>query len=194
MADSDGSRGLVVASAVVSFVIVLGIIIIIAGRPQTVSITLNPPAPTGTPVPTPTHAPITVYVTGAVHQPGTLVSLPHGSRVSDALSAVGGVTDDADPVSVNLAGILRDGDQVHVASVVVQSVALPTPSGGDTLNLNTATQTELETLPGIGAVTAGRIIAYRESIGQFNSIDELANVAGVGSATVERLRPFLRLD
>ena len=160
--------------------VVLGaFVVVLAGRPQPVQITIIPPEPTTTPAPTATPLPIMVYVTGAVANPETTISLPQGSRVSDALAAVGGVLDNADLERVNLAGILHDGDQIHVPAydqvalgldevdAEVGKDMLPTPSGGTVVYINTATQEELETLPGIGPATAQRIIEYREANGPF---------------------------
>ena len=113
-------------------------------RPDPAIITINPPLPTATDAPTSTPSPIRVYVTGAVHHPEQTFDLPFGSRVADAIDAAGGFTDQANKTLVNLAGILRDGDQAHVPSMTdVGTAQLPTPSGGAKILVNQATIAEL---------------------------------------------------
>src|SRR5690606_33435505 len=143
------SRTTVIAFAILALLIVGGMVLLLATRPQPVQITINPPIPTNTPPPTSTPSPLTVYVTGAVNQPESLHTLPPGSRVQDAIDAAGGTTDSADLSRVNLAAFVRDGDQVHVPSVDEAEVELPTPSGGAVIHINTATVEELDSLPGI---------------------------------------------
>jgi len=168
---------------------------------EPVTIIINPPAPTATHTPTgtlpPTHtpAPLQIYVTGAVNQPAARLALPAGARVEDAILAAGGARDDADLGAVNLAGLLRDGDMVHVPSKNAPTEnPTPTPNAPRLINLNTATQAELETLPRIGPALAAEIIAYREANGGFTSIADLDNVAGIGAATLEGLRPLVTVE
>jgi competence protein ComEA len=213
----------VVVFLAVIVTIIVGSILVMSSRPEPVSIVLNPPPPTDTPAPTATFTPITVYVTGAVRQPETLVTVPYGSRVQDVIEAAGGLLDNADLVRVNLAAIVRDGDQIHVAELTMSTdVPTDTPINAPTnaptdaptnaptdsptdapteeasiesslVNLNTATQADLETLPRIGPALAERILAYRDEIGQFTSVDELNNVSGIGGATLDGLRPLVTL-
>lgn len=171
--------------------------LLLASRPDPVQITINPPVPTVTPLPTATPSPIQVYVTGAVTQPETIVEVPHNSRVMDAISAAGGFTENANQSLVNIAGILRDGDQVHVPEMSNASNgnnALPTPSGGTIIYVNTATVEELATLPGIGIATAQRIIDYRTENGPFASLDDLDNVSGIGSGILSDIQELIAFD
>ncbi|MGD2165846.1 MAG: helix-hairpin-helix domain-containing protein [Anaerolineae bacterium] len=155
-------------------------------------IVISTPLPTSTPLPSPTPAPIRVYVSGAVHEPA-VCELPRGSIVQDAIEAAGGEALGADLASVNLAMELEDQQHVHVPR---QGEADPPPviSGGGSdgeggrVNINTATAGELETLPGVGEVTAQRIIEYREANGPFETIEEIQDVSGIGVKTFEGLR------
>ncbi len=168
--------------------------LLLASRPEPTTITILPPPPTDTPPPTTTPAPLQVYVTGAVANPERVVALPPGSRVEAALQAAGGFTDAADRARVNLASLLRDGDHIHVPALGAEDVALPTPMGGEKLRLNSATQAELETLPGIGPVTAARIIEHREQVGSFAALEDLDAVKGIGPAGLEKLRDLVVFD
>jgi competence protein ComEA len=167
-----------------------------SGRPQPVEITIHPPEPTATPEPTHTPEPILVYITGEVNTPETTVTLPYGSRVSDALEAAGGLTDNADIERVNLAAIARDGDQIHVPTIGDDAIelALPTPSGGEVVYVNSATVEELSTLPGIGASTAQAIIDYRTENGSFSSLEDLDNVPGIGPSTLENIAELVSFE
>ena len=146
------------------------------------------------------HEQVTVDVKGAVTKPG-VYTLNASSRVTDAIKAAGGMTEDADAKSVNLAASLSDEEVIYVASkdenvsVVGQSDSgAASDKGGKTsqkdgkINLNTATSEELQTISGIGAKRAEDIIAYRESHGGFQSVDDLKNVSGIGDKTLEKIR------
>ena len=143
---------------------------------------------------------VTVDVKGAVTKPG-VYTLKVSSRVTDAIKAAGGMTEDADAKSVNLAASLSDEEVIYVASkdenvsVVGQSDSgAASDKGGKTsqkdrkINRNTATSEELQTISGIGAKRAEDIIAYRESHGGFQSVDDLKNVSGIGDKTLEKIR------
>jgi len=186
----------------VAVLLILVVLLIFSGallwlsRPEPIHITIKPPQPTATPAPTATPRPILVYVTGEVSRPGTQHFLPYGSRVSDALAAAGGFTELANRTLVNLAGLLRDGDHVHVPSSEPSDPGgdLPTPSGGALVRINSATQEELETLPRIGPATALRIIEYREQVSPIASLADLDNVPGIGPATLEELSELIAFD
>lgn len=188
-------------ASLVTFLILVALIalsgaLLLLSRPDSVDITILPPPPTAAPPPTATPRPIVVYVTGEVARRGTQHSLPHGSRVSDAVAAAGGFTDLANRELVNLAGILRDGDQVHVPSVAAgrPEAGLPTPSGGSLVNVNTATLEELVALPNIGPATAQNIIEFREQAGPFSELADLDDVPGIGPSTLEKLEDLIRFD
>jgi competence protein ComEA len=127
---------------------------------------------------------IVVAVMGLVQRPG-LVELPAGSRVADAIEAAGGPLPEADLSTLNLARRLVDGELV--------TVGVPTGESepGGLVNLNTATVTQLQALPGIGPVLAARIVDYRDRHGGFGSVDELKQVAGIGDATFAELEPLV---
>ena len=134
---------------------------------------------------------VVVYVSGAVASPGVL-SLPATSRVIDAITAAGGATPEADLESINLARILVDGEQIRVGVVgeppPVASAGTGTASGA-CVRLATATETELQTLPGIGPALAQRIISYRSTHPRLTSVDELDDVPGIGPSLIEKIRP-----
>ena len=190
MLSKSSPRLTVALFLVVINLVALSALLLLRARPAPTVITIHPPVPTATP------APILVYVTGAVHQPGTLHVLPSGSHVQDVIAAAGGVADLADTSRVNLAAILRDGDHIHVPLIHQDSdsAALPTASGGNRVYVNTATAVELETLPGIGPMMALRIVAYRDVVGPFKNLDDLDNVSGIGQRTLAKLRGLVAFD
>lgn len=152
------------------------------------------PTPTPTPV-----AKVLVHVLGAVARPG-LVELPEGSRVADAIAAAGGLKARADPGELNLAALLPDGSQLvigtsgHPRGEVRGAASAPlTGDGLAVISLNTATADQLDTLPGIGPVTAQRIIEWRQQHGRFTTVADLKQVDGIGPKTyadiAARVRP-----
>ncbi len=188
------ARNVIIAFVLLAIAIVGGGALLLVTRPQPVQITINPPEPTATPEPTVTPGPITVYVTGAVQQPQTTLSLPAGSRVEDAVDAAGGLLDEADLDRVNLAQILRDGDQVHVPSQVSEPVVLATPNTTGVVLINSATAEELENLPGVGPALAASIVEYRERNGPYASLEDLDEVSGIGPALLEGFEGLVEFD
>jgi len=160
------------------------------------------PASSGAP------ATVTVDVAGKVRHPGIAV-LDSGARVVDALKAAGGAKPGVDLTGLNLARVLVDGEQVVVGEaartgVAAASAGSPPASTGGTgdrsgapsdpvtlVNLNTATEAELDTLPEVGPVTAASILTWREQHGGFSSVDELLEVDGIGEVTLGKLAPYV---
>ena len=185
-------------------------------RPDPAPIVLHAPptaAPTATELPTATPAPIIVFVSGAVQKPGTY-ALEATARVGDAITAAGGLTLYANTTLVNQAERIWDGAQIHVPKleatapdtppVAPQTTAppaglsgettalsgrssLPGDANGELVNLNNASAAQLETLPGIGASKAAAIIANRP----YATVDELDRVPGIGTKTLDQLRPYI---
>lgn len=138
-------------------------------------------------------SPVVVHVAGAVAAPG-VYELPEGARVHDAVLAAGGPVSGADVDQLNLAALLADGQKVYVPHEGERVPDLgESASQPLILSLNRASAQELEALPGIGPVLAGRIVAYRAANGPFRHVDDLINVSGIGPKLLEQLRPHLRL-
>jgi competence protein ComEA len=181
----------------------------VAAAPGTMTVAtpgVGGPSPSAgpTPTPSPPAAPtILVHVIGAVASPG-LVKVPQGARVSDALAAAGGLRSDADPAELNLAAVVSDGSQIiigtksaprgEVRDGSASSGAVST--GGATasvVDLNTATLAQLDTLPGVGPVTAQAILDYRAKHGRFTKVEELEEVDGIGTKTYAQIAPHVRV-
>ncbi len=134
---------------------------------------------------------VVVHVAGAVRTPG-LYRLPEGSRVSDAVARAGGASPRADTAAVNLAAPLADGTQVLIPSRVAgaaRAAGAGEPTGP--VSLSAATLAELEALPGVGPVTAQKILDYRAEHGGFGSVEELDAIPGIGPARIEQLRDLV---
>ena len=185
--------GLIALCSAVSSIIVGGIVYFsMRGQEPGDPIVVSTPLPTSTPAPSPSPAPIRVYVSGAVQSPA-VCKLPPGSIIRDAIDAAGGPAPDADLACINLALELEDQQHVHVP-LEGETNPPPVVSGGASsseeklVNINTATARELETLPGVGEVTAQRIIAHREANGPFATIEGIQEVSGIGPKTFEKMR------
>lgn len=141
---------------------------------------------------------VTVDVAGRVRDPGIAV-LPAGSRVVDAITAAGGARPGVELTSLNLARLLVDGEQVVVGLAppsAVGAAAAGAPSGGGAgalVNLNTADAAALDTLPGVGPVTAEAILSWRAEHGGFTAVEELLEVDGIGDATLADIAPHVTL-
>jgi competence protein ComEA len=134
---------------------------------------------------------LVVDVAGAVRHPG-LYRLPSGSRIADAVARAGGMSRRAAAALVNLAAPLADGEQVLVPSSVAGAAGAAAAGGAASpsapVDLNSATAEQLDALPGIGPVTAQKIVNYRTQHGPFTSVDDLDAIPGIGPARIENLR------
>jgi competence protein ComEA len=139
-------------------------------------------------------AQLIINVAGKVSNPG-VYQLPQGSRVVDAIEAAGMQLKGVDISDINLARVLVDGEQILVGGLKLSSgkVATKKITVDSPLDINRATLTQLDTLPGIGPVTAQRIIAYRSKVGRINSLDELKKISGLGGMKFEEIKPLLRI-
>ena len=141
---------------------------------------------------------VVVDVAGKVRDPG-IATLPAGSRVVDAVRSAGGARRGVDLTGLNLARLLVDGEQILVgvppaSGVAASAAASPAPGASAQLvNINTADQVALETLPGVGPVTAQAIITWRTENGAFTSVDELLEVSGIGEVTLSEMAPFVTI-
>lgn len=146
---------------------------------------------------------VKVYVSGAVVKPD-VYALKASDRVKEAIEAAGGATPDADLEQINLAARLRDEMQIRVphkgeavASPVTGNTSEPSTPSSNTnmkLNINTASSAQLEALPGIGTVTAGKIIAYRDQHGPFKTVEQLKNEKLVTNATYEKIKDMITVE
>ena len=136
---------------------------------------------------------LVIDVIGKVRKPG-IVTVPKGSRVHEAIEAAGGLKGRVDTSSLNMARELADGEQLLVG---MQPAAVPgsqAAAGGAAttkINLNTATAEQLDTLPGVGPVTAQSILSWRTENGRFSSVEDLLEVKGIGDATLAELRDLV---
>jgi competence protein ComEA len=173
-----------------------------AGSPLVPSAAPSPGAAPGSAAqsPSPTSR-IVVDVAGKVRRPG-IATLPPGSRVVDALAAAGGARRGTRLGTLNLARVLTDGEQIVVgvpasAGMAASAASAPTAGGagppGRLVNINTASQAELEELPQVGPVTARSILDYRAENGTFTSVDQLLEVSGIGDATLAKIAPYVTL-
>ena len=179
-----------------AYVLALLTVLFLAGR---VAFRDESPAPAAAPLnlraePPPARK-VVVHVVGQVYKPG-LYSLPEGSRVDDAIKRAGGPKPKAALALVNLAAPVADGQQVVVPSnrEAAQALGGSVAGGaGGRVHVNSATLDQLDELPGIGPVTAQKILDYRSEHGAFGSVEELDAVPGIGPATLDELRDLVDL-
>jgi competence protein ComEA len=134
---------------------------------------------------------LVVHVAGAVADPG-VYRMPTGARVTDAIKRAGGATAEAVPDSINLAAPLADGQQIQVPAERGAASAPGTTGTDGPISLGTATVEELDTIEGIGPVTAAAILEFRDHNGGVSSVDDLDQVSGIGPTTMEALRARLQ--
>lgn len=187
---------------------------LVQARSTPVAVALTTPAAASSPTPAgsqpvsaPAHAPgsaspaatVLVHVLGAVRKPG-VVSLASGSRVADAIKAAGGLASDAAPAELNLAAVVSDGSQIVIGRrgrprgeirQAGEQAGATSPSSAAAINLNTATLAQLDTLPGVGPVTAQKILDWRSAHGRFSRVQELQEVDGIGPKTYADLAPHV---
>ncbi len=162
--------------------------------------------PAGEPVqlrPISTPAPVTIYLVGSVQSPG-VYTLPAGSRIQDAVQAAGGLLAEANLKAVNLAALLVDGERITIPTYAEtgNDSILPREmsersiqmEGLVLININTASQADLELLPGIGPKTAQKIIEYRQSNGFFTSIQAILDVPGIGEKTLAEIEDLITVS
>lgn len=141
---------------------------------------------------------VIIDICGAVND-SKVVTLPAGARVEDAIKAAGGITDEADLSGINRAAVLTDGEKIYIptADEVERGIELPSAEGNistdGSININEATAEELETLNGIGPVTAEKIIQYRTEYGKFETKEDLMEVNGIGEKTYAQIKDKIRV-
>lgn len=190
-------RPLLAAAVALVLILLAGRWLLSAGTTTPVA-PLPPPPAEGAGVTGLPSGRVVVDVVGAVRRPG-LYRLEQGSRIADAVARAGGATRKADLAMINLAAPLADGEQVVVPKRGASGAVAPGAGGGAAtpgvpagpVHLNTATLEQLDTLPGIGPVTAQKILAYRQEHGAFSSVDELDAVPGIGPARMDELRDLV---
>lgn len=180
--------------------------LVLRGRPAAEPIQIVPPEATATAQPTVTPGPIMAYVSGEVVAPD-VYELPPGSRIKQLVEAAGGFTPEADTAAVNLAQPISDGAHVHIPAEGEGMVApanagfagtsepdtrtIEVRAGTDLVNINTAGLEELQSLPGIGPVTAQSIVDYRAVNGAFPNIEALMEVYGIGPAKFDKIKALI---
>lgn len=151
---------------------------------------------------------IVIHITGEVKKPG-VVKIKQGSRIEDVISAAGGLTENGDITNVNLAYVVEDGMKIRIPSIGEENIdeSYISVDGGkgvimseensnysnSIININTASETELEQLPGIGPSISSRIIQYRDTNGKFKNIEDIKNVTGIGNNKYEKIKNFIKV-
>lgn len=204
---------LAVVVVIIALLTAIGTVIMVTSRqPTAEAAPALPPAISAAPTTaTPAPSTLVISVVGKVATPG-LVTLTDGARVADAIRAAGGVAPGTDATSLNLARRLTDGEQIYVGVPIPNGADIAPPSAADSspvsagkkgqksaadagptavVNLNTATTEELQTLPGIGPAMAQRILTWRTQHGHFDSINQLHDVGGIGTARFAKLEKLV---
>lgn len=150
---------------------------------------------------------VVIHITGSVKKTG-IVKLKEGSRIEDAIEAAGGLTENADITNVNLAYVLDDGIKIKIPSVTDEDIEDEVisenigeniveenneTSKGNIVNINKATESELQELPGIGSSLASKIIEYRNQNGKFNNIEDIKNVNGIGESKYSSIKDLIKV-
>lgn len=150
---------------------------------------------------------IVIHITGAICNEG-IYELEENSRIADAVKMAGGLKEDADLKQINLAYVLEDGIKINIPSknestneasnntenyITKENLNSSNNAKTSKVNINSATQTELETLPGIGPSTALKIINYRKEKGKFNKIEDIKNVNGIGENKFNKIKEFIKI-
>lgn len=138
---------------------------------------------------------IVVYICGEVKE-SKVITLEENSRICDAIDAAGGLTATADLTNINLAYILEDGEKIYIPKKGENiqnnlNSYYNNSSTSNKININKATQTELEAIPGIGPSTALKILKYKEEHGKFSNIEEIKNVSGIGEAKFNNIKEYI---
>ena len=188
----------------------IGLAVIVGGFVALMGVVRAPSQPpievrTRDPLPSPTVV-VYIHIDGAVQSPG-VYALPSGARVFEAIEAAGGKSEDADLRELNLAARVADGQKLVIPGKVeppesadgpvlssAAASSAPASAASARININTASERILETLPGIGPVTAGRIIEYRQANGPFTRVEQLRDARLVNATTFERVRGLVATD
>lgn len=193
------ARALTVIFGILIGLAASGVLLLVTSQPRGQAVRLLPP---------PTPVPLLVQVAGAVTRPG-VYALPGDARVQDAVQQAGGLSAEADSQAINLAARLKDGERLVIPALSTQAQIDPTgvsrsseiptaPAASATpsfpINLNTASLEELDYLPGIGPVTAQKIISYRNEHGPFPTIEAIQDVPGIGPATFDKIKDLIRVS
>jgi competence protein ComEA len=182
--EEGAGRYKIVATGLLALVFLIGLaLLLLRLPPQDEALVIAIPTPTASP-----PREIKVYVSGAVQQAG-VYTLREEDRIEDALRAAGGTTPGADLSRLNLAARVRDEMHIYVPQPGEEPLPPPETVGATArINLNTASAAQLEELPGIGPVRAGKIISYRQKNGPFRRIEELLEAKLVGPSTFQQIK------
>ena len=147
---------------------------------------------------------VIVHITGEINNPG-IIELESGDRIFNAIEKAGGTTKNADTSKINLAQVVEDGMKINVPNIndkeIVTEETVSTVSNSNNIqqkkqsivNINSASQAELETLPGIGPSIASKIVNYRKEKGKFSKIEDIKNVSGIGEAKFEKIKKYIKV-